>query len=243
MKLARKVKNSSFINIKFFLLGLIFFFPHRLSAQIDNEFWFVAPYVYDAGRNFDKPIVLQMATSSAAATVTVSMPANPAFTPITTNIAANSALSLDLTTWINQIENTPANTVLNRGLLIKSTADITAYYDVVSSYCNCDPEIFSLKGKNALGTEFYISSQYTYDESVPYSPGATNAFDIVATQNNTHVNITPTKDIVGHQANIPFSITLNAGQTYSAVAVSGAAAGPGGIICYFRPGNRHYYKG
>ncbi len=223
MASVKHLKKIAFINAKIILLGLIFFIPQRLSAQIDREFWFAAPYVNDEGRSFDKPIVLQITTLSAPATVTVSMPADPTFTPIISNVAANSALSLDLTTWINQIEDSPANTVLNKGLLIKSTADITAYYDVVSSFCNCDPEIFSLKGKNALGNEFYISSQYSYDES-PFYAG-TNGFEIVATQNNTHVTITPTKDIIGHPANVPFTVTLNTGQTYSAVATSALAGG------------------
>ena len=208
---------------KIFLFWIILLLPQLVSAQVDKQFWFAAPYVAPEGRDFDKPIELRLTTLSSPATVVISMPADPSFTPITLNIAANSTASADLTTWINQIENTPANTVLNKGLSIKSTADITAYYDVVSGFCNCDPEVFSLKGKNALGTEFFISSQYTFDESTAYQ--SSNSFDIVASQNNTHVTITPAKDIVGHSANIPFTIVLNAGQTYSAVAASTAAGG------------------
>ncbi len=224
MTQVQRIKKFALINAKILLLWLVLFIPHRLSAQIDNQFWFVAPYVNDEGRGFNEPIVLQISTFSTAATVTVSMPADPTFKPITNTIAANSALSLDLTAWLNQIQNSPANTVLNKGLLITSTANITAYYDIVSAGCQyCDPEIFSLKGKNALGNEFFISSQYSYDES-PYYQG-TNSFDIVATQNNTHVTITPTQSISGHSANIPFTIALNAGQTYSAVATSILAGG------------------
>ncbi|GAC1305869.1 MAG: hypothetical protein NVSMB24_15430 [Mucilaginibacter sp.] len=221
VKQAEKSKNAAFTYIKIFLLGVIFL-PHQLYAQIDKEFWFAAPYINNEGRDFDKPIVFRITALSAPATVTISMPADPTFAPITVNIGANSTSSLDLTPWLGKVENNPANTVLNKGLLIRSTADITAYYEVVSSFCNCDPEVFSLKGKNALGTEFYISSQYSYDESASYS--GTNSFDIVATQNNTHVTVTPRQDIIGHKANIPFTVTLNAGQTYSAVAVSKAAA-------------------
>jgi len=217
---AKRLKKFVLINAKIFFLGVLFFLPHQLSAQIDKEFWFVAPYIDGEGRDFDRPIVFDITAFATPATVTISMPADPAFTPITKSIGANSTLSIDLTPWIDQIENSPANKELNRGLLIKSSADITAYYKVVSSY---DPEVFSLKGKNALGTEFFISSQYSYDESIYYS--CTNSFDIVATQDNTHVTITPTKTIVGHPANVPFTVTLNAGQTYSAVAVSGTVAG------------------
>lgn len=207
-----------------FLFGIILLLPQFAAAQIDKEFWFAAPHVYDAVRDFNKPITLRITTLTAAATVVISIPADPSFTPISRNIGANSTVSIDLTSWVAQLENIPANTTLNKGLLIKSTADITAYYEVVSSFCNCNPEIFSLKGKNALGDEFFISSQYTYDESTAYT-GATNSFDIVATENNTRITITPSKDIVGHKANIPFVIVLNRGQTYSAVASSKSAGG------------------
>jgi gliding motility-associated-like protein len=205
-----------------FLFWIILFVPHLVSAQTDKEFWFVAPNVYGGG-SFNKPINLRITTTSSPATVVISMPADPSFTAVTRDIAANSTISVDLTEWIDQLQNTPANTTLNKGLLITSTADITAYYEVVSGFCNCNPEIFSLKGKNALGTEFFISSQYTYDESTSYS-AATNSFDIVATKDNTHVTITPKQNIIGHAANIPFTVVLNAGQTYSAVASNGYAS-------------------
>lgn len=219
-----KPAKYSLLFLKAFLFGLIVLLPHLASAQTDNEFWFVVPNVYDANRDFNKPIALRITTAASQATVTISMPADPSFIPIIKDIGPNATASVDLTPWINQLQNAPANTTLNKGLLIKSTADITAYYEVVSGFCNCNPEIFSLKGKNALGTEFFISSQYTYDESTAYSAAA-NSFDIVATKDNTHVTINPKQNIVGHNAGIPFTITLNAGQTFSAVATSGAASG------------------
>src|SRR6266516_7606655 len=84
-------------------------------AQIDREFWFAAPDIYDAGQNFDKPIAIRLTTFASPATVTISMPANPSFTPVVNTIPANSTFSVDLTTWINLIENTTANTIVNKG--------------------------------------------------------------------------------------------------------------------------------
>jgi hypothetical protein len=57
-----------------------------------------------------------------------------------------------------------------------------------------------------------------------YTPEAKSAFEIVATEDNTIVTITPSQNILGHTAGTPFQITLNKGQTYSAVA-SGITAG------------------
>jgi gliding motility-associated-like protein len=222
MKFPEPLKFYFLLAAKISLFFFAFLLPHISYAQTDKLFWFVAPSVSPGdNRDFNKPIYLRITTSATAANVVISLPADPSFSPIVKNIGANSTVTLDLTEWIDQLQNSPPNTTLNKGLLITSTADITAYYEVVSGFCNCDPEIFSLKGKNALGTEFFISSQNTYDESTSYS--GTNSFDIVATENNTHITITPKKDIVGHNANTPFTIILNKGQTYSAEATSTSA--------------------
>ncbi len=121
------------------------------------------------------------------------------------------ANSLDL------IENRPANIVLDKGICILSSGLISAYYEPGPAN---NSDIFTLKGRKALGTEFFIASQDTFSNGVGYSPEATNAFDIVATQDNTTITITPSHAIVGHDAGVPFNITLNLGQTYSATAVS-----------------------
>lgn len=205
----------------FFLFSL---FILNLNAQTDTEFWFAAPEVSAHNANFDRPIILRITAYNQASTVTISQPANVGFTPIVVNVAANSTNSVDLTPWINQIENNPPNTVLNYGLLITATNPVTAYYEVVSQQCLCNPEIFALKGRNALGKNFFIPSQNFVNNSNAYNPVPYSSFDIVATDNNTTVTITPSNNIVGHAAGVPFTITLNRGQTYSATATSQAAA-------------------
>src|SRR5262249_20457816 len=150
-----------------------------------TEFWFVAPNVDPNNANFNIPIVFRLTSFASPASVTISMPADPTFAPLTVTLPAGSTQTVDVSTWVNQLQNAPANAVLNKGILIQSTANITAYYEVVSSYCSCNPEIFALKGKNALGTEFYVSSQYTYNIDTIRQPAATTSFDIVATVDNT----------------------------------------------------------
>lgn len=193
------------------LLLLTLSLSFHAAAQLDTLFWFVAPEV--AQSHGDRPIVFRFATLATPATITVSQPANPGFPPQVINLGANAAQTLDLTPWIDIIENKPPNSILNFGFRIKATAPIMAYYEVVTS-CNCNPDIFALKGKNALGTNFIISAQ-TFLTNANY---ARSGFDIVATQNNTSITIIPTNDIVGHLAGIPFTIVLNQGETYSAEA-------------------------
>lgn len=198
-----------------------------LYSQSDTSFWFSAPEVCLG--NFtpylDRPIRLVLSTYSSAATVNISQPANPGFTPINVNILANSFQTVDLSPWLSMIECKPANAVLNYGFHITSTSIITAYYEVVSPGNN--PEIFTLKGKNAEGLDFYVPTQNLFDNNGPGYPveSPRNSFDITATENGTIVTITPSQNIVGHVAGIPFVINLNKGQVYSATASTYLAAG------------------
>ncbi|MCW5908205.1 MAG: gliding motility-associated C-terminal domain-containing protein [Chitinophagales bacterium] len=195
-----------------------------VQAQTDTVFWFAAPEVSIHTQNFDRPIVLRITTYSQAASVTISQPAGGGMPAQVVNIPANNTQTVDLTNWIDLIENKPPNATLNYGLKIQSTSSITVYYEVVSSQCQCNPEIFVLKGGNALGTDFWIPSQNYLNNNNGYSPVPYSSFDIIATQNNTTVTIIPSNAIVGHAAGVPFNIVLNEGQTYSATAASFAAA-------------------
>ncbi|MDO8367643.1 MAG: T9SS type A sorting domain-containing protein [Saprospiraceae bacterium] len=207
-----------------FLLALLFsIFSIAVQAQKDTEFWFVAPEVSHHNVNLDQPVAFRFSTYGAAAVVTISQPANPAFPTQILNIAANTSGILQLPPLFQFVENTPPNTILNKGFLIESTTPITAYYEVIGDAPN-NPELFSLKGKNALGTTFYTTFQNVTTNSPTHTPPPHAAFDIVATEDNTTLTITPSRAIVGHAANIPFNITLNRGQTYSGAAASQLAA-------------------
>lgn len=183
---------------------------HIVSAQVDTEFWFVAPEV--ASSHGDRPVLLRISTLNQAATVTIEMPADSSFPSQTINIAANSLSSVNLTSFAELIENKPADQVLNKGLHITSSAPVTAYYEVNTS-CNCNPDIFPLKGQNALGTSFWIVAQNFWRNAL-----GTSSFDIVATEDGTQVTITPSAAITGHAAGQTFTINLDRGETYSAAA-------------------------
>ncbi len=211
---------------KLLVLWVIFIFMFLCAdAQQDTEFWLAVPEVSQTGAsNLDRPVFIRMTAFATAATVTISQPAGGGMPTTVLAIPAYSTVSLDMTPWIDVIENKPANTVLNYGIHISSTAPISAYYHVVSGACLCNPEDFVLKGKNSLGTDFWIPGQNVLDNSLSYTPTPYSSFDIVATQNGTTVTITPSRNIVGHAAGVPFTILLNMGQSYSATATSTLAA-------------------
>ncbi len=183
-----------------------------LYSQTGVEFWFVAPEITSG--HGDEPIALRISTYDSAATITVSQPANGSFTTKTISLGSYATTSLDLTLDIATIENSPADQVMNYGILIESTSDISAYYEIERSN---NTDIFALKAENALGTEFWVPGQEFW-KSGTYTPMPTNAIDIVATQNNTSITITPANDAVNHTAGIPYTVVLNRGETYSIVA-------------------------
>ncbi len=73
----------------------------NLFAQQDTEFWFAAPEV--AASEGDSPIYLRFMTYDDPAQVTVSLPANGAFTPIVLNIPANNIDSINLSPFLADI--------------------------------------------------------------------------------------------------------------------------------------------
>lgn len=194
-------------------------------AQFDNEFWFAPPYanpIHDPNNQYRFVI----STSTLPSTVTITQPANSSFTPITVTIAANSNYVATIPALYANASQPNINS--NRGFKIVATEKVFCYYEIYTqpgqTYEIYNTEIFSLKGKNALGTSFFIPMQ-NYLANHTYSQQCYNYFSIIAVENNTSVTITPTQAIDGHAANVPFTVTLNMGQFYTAKAASFLAVG------------------
>ena len=210
---------------------LLFCISFNSHAQGGREFWFAAPEV--TSQHADRPILLRLSAFDQAAKVTISQPANASFKPITVSISANSLQTIDLTASINLIETKPADQVLKTGLFIQSTSEISAYYEVLGSdnvprasldyaYIKAtNSDLFVLKGYSALGNKFFIPMQnFWWNQQTNSLQDAWSSFDIVATENNTHVTITTTQDIFGRAKQVPFTVILNKGETYSARSLS-----------------------
>ena len=75
--------------MKRFIIAIIAISSYLSSyAQMDTEFWFAAPF-FNCPHGDTSPYKLVVFSFDQAATVTISMPANPSFTPITKNIPAH----------------------------------------------------------------------------------------------------------------------------------------------------------
>jgi len=216
---------------------LILFFSLACSvsgfSQIDQEFWFGAPDLtqgtqgeINGGAFRDRPIQLVLSTLVDPAQITIWQPANLSFQPIVVNLGPSSTQSVNLTQWLSQIETRFVDSVMSTGVLVRSTAPITAYYELGAA---ANRDIIALKGKNANGTLFYTPFQTLWenDQSLggnSYIPAPRSGFVIVATDDSTTITITPSIDIVNHAAGIPFSVYMNRGQTYYCEALDQTAA-------------------
>ncbi len=216
------------------LLVVIFIsiFCFQAKAQIDQEFWFGAPDLTQGtqgeinGNAYrDRPIQVVVSTLTDPAQITLWQPANLSFAPIVVNLAASSTQTINLTNWLDQIETRIPDSVLSTGILIRSTAPITAYYELGAA---ANRDLVALKGKNANGTLFYtpFQTEWENDQSLggsPYIPAPRSGFVIVATDDSTTVTITPSIDILNHQAGVPFSVYMHRGQTYFCEAIDQTA--------------------
>ena len=117
------------------------------------------------------------------------------------------------------VENKPGNTELNYGIRITATASISAYYELASSN---NPEIFPLKGDVSKGLDFIIPAQTRFNNQTYAVFPARNGFAIVATEDNTTINIDLTRP--DEKGNTNITVKLNKGQTYAVNAASNLVA-------------------
>lgn len=203
---------------RFFSFFLLLCASLSVHAQIDNLFWFAAPDI--SANHAHNPITFCFTSFGNPAAVTISQPANPSFTPVTINLNPYSYYALDVTNQESIVETAPVNTVCNYGFKIVSTANITTYYQLGAN----NSEIYTLKGRNGLGTDFIVPMQNFLVDGPPTD--AYNSIEIVATEDNTTVTIVPSRPLMGGvPAGLPITITLNAGQSYCVKSADQTAAG------------------
>jgi gliding motility-associated-like protein len=215
------------------LLGMILLNFSMVMAQTDSIFWFAIPRI-TSGHCIGStcpggsPAYFRI-TSKGPTTVNIYRAAVSTTVPLfsrTFTAAGTQSVeisSLILSDPLTSIESGPEDRISDKGILIKSTlSDITVYYDEAEYY---NPEIFALKGRNALGTRFYVPSQNLWQNGGGYSPLPYESIDIVATEDNDTVWITPTSNVYkypsgSYPANVTYFKVLNKGQTYTCRALS-----------------------
>ena len=207
-------------------------------GQTDSTFWFGVPYatplhVSETGG------VIRLTTLDRDAEVTITRPSSGSLI-YQGVIPAGETESVVLPT--SYVQNNLTNRFWDRpdssSIFIRSKSptgdmppEIKAYYEIarvrdadstVYSNSNNNPDIFSLKGSNALGTEFYTPFQTRWNNRDYSDPkGAYSSFIVVATEDNTTITVNSPFEMARWQppqgnypANTNITITLDRGESY-----------------------------
>jgi hypothetical protein len=234
--------------IKLFFLTCLYLWGLSAYAQ-DTDFWFVAPDV--THMHGDQPMFFVLSNpevepvevkvdlyggapaGSIAKTIDTVIPAQ-SYLRLVFGTVSNSSLgdSLGPKTLIENPVGTYVNyiltgTVQNYGIHIYSTNGLKflAYYMVMH---DAQRDIFSLKGKVALGTYFItpfqegnnISDHFIHHNSVYHQPSGSDQIDIVATEDQTTVKFIPTRNCnrtannQSYVAGTMNQVILNKGETF-----------------------------
>lgn len=201
-----------------FLLPLLLLTPLASVAQVDTLFWFAQPDVWR--RYTTLPVNYCVTTFDQAATVTIDMPADPSFAPITFSVPANSFHQHNVASLYSQMVTSTSNAARNRGVRIRATAPVSCYFEVTGD----NSEIYTLKGRNGLGTDFLVPTQTIYPNHPTFS--ISSSIEIVATEDDTQLEITPRVPLTGGvAAGSTTFFSLNRGQTYRVRSSSLSANG------------------
>lgn len=200
---------------------------HQVAAQIDTIFWFAAPWV-TPDHDGNTTMAFRISTFNNPTTIRVQQPSSVYDTTFT--VGPNTVYSHELAHLVDSLESKPANQVLRTGFKITSDELITVVYDFVSDLVVItpgtpnNPETYSLKGTNGMGTEFVTPFQTLWNNRVLTADNNGDAvitqpkqfFSVVATQDNTTIWISPRCAVIGHPANTTYSVFLpKAGNVYT----------------------------
>ena len=147
---------------------------------------------------------------TTATSGTVSIPLTGWSTNFT--VAANGVAVVQVP---NSAENWGSESVLNKGVLVESNDSVNAF---ISSFQNFTHDLAQVLPVNALGSSYRVDG---YHGLPNFNNLHKSELLVVATEDGTEVRITPSVPTLGGQpAGVPFTLSLNAGQTYQVQAAT-----------------------
>ena len=200
-----------------------------IQAQVSRQFWFAPPWM-NSHHTGEAEFHLILSAYDQDAHVVISQPADGGRVLCDTVVYAHSYCDIliapksDHKIYAEKNIEVPYNTISKRGMLISADNEIGAYYQIT----HANGEAYTLKGENALGTDFVVMSQNRYSNQANYNGyiSHNNSVQIVATEDATTVTIYPSQPVVHDDATTstaPITIVLNKGETYALKAASTAA--------------------
>ena len=138
------------------------------------------------------------------------MPLTGCSAPVT--VAANGAAIVNVSLTA---ENIGSGSIVPKGVLITSADSVNVF---ISSYQNQTHDLTQVLPETSLGSAYRVDAYKGF-------PNLGNLYKsellIVGTEDGTQVDIVPAVNLLaGGAVGVPFSITLNAGQTYQLQAAT-----------------------
>lgn len=169
----------------------------------------------------------QLSVKIASATATTGSVSVPLAGWSTTFVVpANGVVSVAVP---NLYETTGSEAAQDKGVRITSVDPVTV---TAVNYQNQTTDASQVLPLNSLGTSYRVDA--LPGTSTAYPNGTyifRSEFMVVATADGTTLNITPTTNTTaGHAPGVPFTVTLNAGQTYQVQALNGLTDLTGTLI-------------
>jgi gliding motility-associated-like protein len=156
-------------------------------------------------------------TSDQAATVSVTIP-GLGYTSPPINVAANSVSIFQIPNVISsQYAQLYQEGKFNKGIKITSDIPIVAYAHIYANFVSAATMLLPV---NTWGTEY---NTFNYNQNSSQNSTSFNYFFVIAEENNTVVEITPTNNSLGGLvAGNTVTVTLNAGEVYNVLAGQGS---------------------
>lgn len=165
------------------------------------------------GNGQDNGSLMSLYITSAVNTSGTITIADGSFTPIPFTVTANQVTIVTIPPAA--FLGTPGT--FSKGIHIVSLKPIAIYAHI---YARSVSGATLLLPVSTLGKD-YRSINYTQKSNAAANDPAYSAFIVIATQDNTTVQITPSQYLTdGHAANVPFTVSLQKGQLYQGLSAS-----------------------
>ncbi len=183
-----------------------------VKAQTDTIHWMPPVWENRGSSSRVMPVQMQITTEFTAAQVTVSLANGTPIATQTVNAGQPWIVPLSVVQGMTFAANTAE---LDKGLLIRSDVPVRAYCQGVS---RLNQFFVTLKGRHALGTEFYAGSQTLIRDGkwpgTEFGEYDLHFISVMATEDDTRVTITPPSGVTLFGGNTPVEVTLNKHETY-----------------------------
>ncbi len=199
------------------LISLAFSSIGQEFSNRGKEFWVGYGYHQIMTTTNSQDMVLYF-SADAAATVIVDIP-GIGWTK-TYSVAANSVVVSDpMPKTVSQDATLKSEGISSKGIHITSTQPIVAYAHISATPASGATLLFPV---NTLGQDYY---SVNFKQLSNASNSNSWAY-VVATEDNTTVEITPSANAINHNVGIPFTVNLNKGQIYNLLGTVNNFGGP-----------------